>query len=221
MCASLRLPRARKSSLPGSGPFRSARNEERTRWIRAVDDAAAPTRNSATGPCPLRSPSPAATLAQAPGDGLCRITCYVQLRTVSGWRQRVPEERPLPRVTCAVWPWAVAAHSCPKWQPFVLRSRVELSRQTLVLSASPFSNVGARTSALEISRTCSCSCSPTPCPGQIGGSLLVHSAGSGRNFRILGMVLRAKCEGPTMSRSGHGGSLRLLAWEICGACSAW
>ena len=138
---------------PRMRPLRSARNEERTRWIRAVDDAAAPTRNSATGPCPLRSPSPTATWARAPGDGLC-CDHVVQHRTVVGRRGGdAQKERPPPRVTRAVWPWAVAAHSCPKWQPFVLRTRVELSREALVCLPWP-SATWVPDRGPEMSRTC-------------------------------------------------------------------
>ncbi len=98
-CASLRLPRGRKSSLPGCGPFWSARNGERTRWMRAVDDAAAPTRNSATGPCPLRSPSPTATRLGLPGRSLL-LPHGCSIGRISGWKQG-RGERFLLRVTLA------------------------------------------------------------------------------------------------------------------------
>ncbi len=94
---------------PEAAPF-GAHYGERTRWMRAVVDAATPTRNSATGPCPLRDPSPTATRHRLP-EGL-RCDHVVQHRTGSGRRRGRRGALP-PRVTCAVSPWAVAAHSCP------------------------------------------------------------------------------------------------------------
>ena len=100
---SSRLPRAREGSPLGSASLCERRYEERTRWIRAVDNAAAPTRNSATGPCPLRSPSPSTTWAR----------CPLRLRTTSravtlGIPRTISPGFRLSELSSR----AVAAHSC-------------------------------------------------------------------------------------------------------------
>jgi hypothetical protein len=61
----------------------------------------------------------------------------------------------------------------------------------------------------------------SPVPDRSRGCPLVHSRAFGRNFRILRLVVRAKCEGSTTLDSGHDESLPQLGWEIAGVCSGW
>ena len=129
--------------------------------MRAVDNAAAPTRKFGHRSAPAAQPFTHVYFARRSRHlrPTAKYSSQGADRGEAGaWRFFRRQKAP------SFSSWAVAAHSCPKWQPFVLRTRVELSREALVClrwaSATWVPDLGP-----EISRTCS----PTPCPGQIRG----------------------------------------------------